>query len=219
MPVPRGEGLALLPGSQIPQGFHKHAAEMLLLQPCRNSCMRLMVLPRSCTILVRAVVPAAIPPYSLKHCHCSPPVAPKGAYFSTTIWKNHFSHLQTTMASCPSPGQLYYLKMLGGLQRRTSQNIPLAPKGGTEECLLREDSGWLSEWHWDRKYLGKDQLNTAGKSTDGFSCRKTYLELERVHRSPILLSHALRLHAPGTLSLSPRKNTCYFLPLPHSQGF
>lgn len=45
MPVPKGEGLALLPGSQIPQEFHKHAAKKLLLQPCRNSCMRLMVLP------------------------------------------------------------------------------------------------------------------------------------------------------------------------------
>lgn len=45
-PVPKGMGLPLLPGSQIPQGFHKHAAEMLLLlQPCRNSCMRLVVLP------------------------------------------------------------------------------------------------------------------------------------------------------------------------------
>lgn len=110
MPVPKEEGLALLPGSQIPQGFHKHAAEMLLLQPCRNGCMRLMVLPRSCIILVRAAVPAAIPPSSLQHCHCSPPVAPMT---NSIRWKNKLSHLQTTVAPCPSSGQLHYLKMLG----------------------------------------------------------------------------------------------------------
>lgn len=35
-----------------------------------------------------------------------------------------------------------------------TQNIPLVPKGGTGESLLREVTAWLNEWHWDRKYLG-----------------------------------------------------------------
>lgn len=142
MPVPKEEGLASLPGSQIPQGFHKHAAEMLLLQPCRNGCMRLMVLPRSCTILVRAAVPAAIPPSSLQHCHCSPPVAPM---INSIRWKNKLSHLQTTVAPCPSSGQLHYLKMLGRSCKEAAKNIPLIPKGSTEESLLREVTMKLNE--------------------------------------------------------------------------
>lgn len=73
-PVPRGS--ASLPGSQIPQRSQEHASEMLLLQLYRNGHTRLMASPRSCTILVRAVVPIAIPPSSLQLCHCSPSLVP-----------------------------------------------------------------------------------------------------------------------------------------------
>lgn len=171
-PVPKGEGLALLPGSQIPQGFHKHAAEMLLLRPCRNNCMWLMVLPRSCIILVRAVIPAAIPPLQ-------PPALPL-----LTSCCSHDQHHNVEKQAFPSPnhhgtmpqGQdnCIVLKCCEGTAEKNVIEHPTCTqrrhKGVSPEGKV---TGLLNEWHWNRKYLGKDHLNTAGNSTDGSSCRKT----------------------------------------------
>lgn len=171
---PKEEGLALLPGLQIVQRFQKHASEMLLLQPSRNGHIRLMVLCRSCTILVKAVVPIAIPSHSLQHCHCSLSVDPmtnkqlqcgKARFpFFKPPWHHVLASRTTALSS----------NTVKRLRASTPQNILLVAQWrDREESLLGRVTGWLSQWHWDGKCLGKVYLNAVGNSTDGSSWGKT----------------------------------------------
>lgn len=154
---------------------------------------------------------------SLQHCHCSPPAAPMT---NTIMWKNKLSHLQTTTVAQPSSGQLPHLKMLwGDCKEECHRSSHLHPKEAQRHLSWRKSQVGSMSSTGIGKTLGKTIWTLLAIQQMAPVAGRHHLELEWVHMSPTLSSHAPPLHAPGTLSLSPRKNACYFLQLPHSQGF
>lgn len=126
-----------LPGSQISPRSQEHALEMLLLQLYRNGHTSLVTFPRSCTTLVRAVVPTAIPPGSLLLCHCSPSVVPMtnscGVERQASPSPNHHGTM-SVVADCEEAANV-------------PQNILLAPQiRDRKGSLLVGVTGWLSQW-------------------------------------------------------------------------
>lgn len=215
---PKEEGLALLPGSQIPQRFsdNMHQKCSCYILP-EMAVLRLMVLCRSCTSLVRAVRA------------CSPATA----YFLLPTWQTNNCSVERQASPFPNhhgtmtllAGQLHCLQILWSSYKQARHKISYwYPKEETERSLSYGESqaGCPS-----RIGMG----NTLGKSIWTLLVIQQVSSVEGRHhldnragRSSQVsflpsLSHAPPLQDPGTLSLSPRKTACYFLPLPHSQGF